>query len=40
MAFVKLPGVGEFHFNRGGFFGEQSLISGRRRTATVFAGED
>ncbi|MFT4634527.1 MAG: Fe-S-cluster-containing hydrogenase component 2/thioredoxin reductase/CRP-like cAMP-binding protein [Arenicella sp.] len=39
-AFVKLPGVGEFHFNPGGFFGEQSLISGRRRTATVFAGED
>jgi len=39
-AYVKLPGVGEFHFNRGGFFGEQSLISGRRRTATVYAGED
>ena len=38
-AYVKLPGVGEFHFNRGGFFGEQSLISGRRRTATVYAGE-
>ncbi|RBP47137.1 NAD(P)-binding domain-containing protein [Arenicella xantha] len=38
-AFVSLPGVGEFHFNRGGFFGEQSLISGRRRTATVYAGE-
>ncbi len=39
-AFVKLPGVGEFHFNRGDFFGEQSLISGRRRTATVYAGDD
>lgn len=39
-AFVKLPGVGEFHFNRGGFFGEQSLISGRRRTATVYAGDN
>jgi len=39
-AYVKLPGVGEFHFNRGGFFGEQSLISGRRRTATVYAGEN
>lgn len=38
-AFVSLPGVGEFHFNRGDFFGEQSLISGRRRTATVYAGE-
>ena len=39
-AYVKLPGVGEFHFNKGGFFGEQSLISGRRRTATVYAGKD
>lgn len=39
-AYVKLPGVGEFHFNRGGFFGEQSLISGRRRTATVYAGDN
>ncbi len=38
-AYVKLP-VGEFHFQKGGFFGEQSLISGRRRTATVFAGKD
>ena len=39
-AFVKLPGVGEFHFNEGDFFGEQSLISGRRRTATVYAGDN
>ncbi|MEO0367930.1 MAG: NAD(P)-binding domain-containing protein [Pseudomonadota bacterium] len=39
-AYVSLPGVGNFYFNRGDFFGEQSLISGRRRTASVFAGED
>jgi Fe-S-cluster-containing hydrogenase component 2/thioredoxin reductase/CRP-like cAMP-binding protein len=38
-AYVKLPGVGEFRFKPGDFFGEQSLISGRRRTATVYAGE-
>ncbi len=39
-AYVKLPGVGEFHFREGNFFGEQSLISGRRRTATVYAGDN
>lgn len=39
-AFVRLPGVGKFHFRKGNFFGEQSLISGRRRTATVYAGEN
>jgi thioredoxin reductase/Fe-S-cluster-containing hydrogenase component 2/CRP-like cAMP-binding protein len=39
-AYVSLPGIGDFHFNKGAFFGEQSLISGRRRTATVYAGED
>ncbi|MBT8115944.1 MAG: NAD(P)-binding domain-containing protein [Arenicella sp.] len=38
-AYVKLPGVGDFHFKPGDFFGEQSLISGRRRTATVYAGD-
>lgn len=36
-AYVELPGVGKFNFKPGDFFGEQSLISGRRRTATVFA---
>jgi len=39
-AFVSLPGVGDFHFHKGDFFGEQSLISGRRRTANVFAGDN
>lgn len=39
-AYVELPGMGRFNFNKGEFFGEQSLISGRRRTATVLAGEN
>lgn len=39
-AVVRLPGMGEFRFSPGDFFGEQSLISGRRRTATVYAGEN